>query len=72
MLDIKKLRENPDEVMKRIGARGQEIDLREILGKDKERRDLLGEVERLKYERNLVSKKIGEYKKRGEIGRAHV
>ncbi len=60
------LRENPDEVMKRIGARGQEIDLREILGKDEERRDLLGEVERLKYERNLVSKKIGEYKKRGE------
>ncbi|MFV1950386.1 MAG: serine--tRNA ligase [Nitrospinota bacterium] len=66
MLDIKMLRENPDEVMKRIGTRGQDIDPGEILGKEKERRDLLGEVERLKCERNLVSKRIGEQKKRGE------
>ncbi len=60
------LRESPDEVMKRIGTRGQDIDLGDILGKEKERRDLLGEVERLKCERNLVSKRIGEQKKRGE------
>lgn len=46
--------------------RGQDLDLDRFLGLDGKRRDSILEVETLRSERNTVSKKIGEKKKRKE------
>lgn len=61
MLDIKLIRERPDFVKERLATRGagDESRINEILALDEERRKLLAEAERLKAERNRVSKEIG-------------
>ena len=67
MLDIKKMRQDPDFYKKKLGTRGvkpEEID--EVLDLDKKRRDLLQKTEALKAQRNEASEKIGEAKKKGE------
>jgi len=67
MLDIKKIRENPEAVRKGLGKRGADASLLEdVLKLDQERRAILSEVEALKNRRNTVSKEIGAAKKRGE------
>ncbi|QZN93159.1 serine--tRNA ligase [Limosilactobacillus panis] len=67
MLDIKKMRQDPDFYKKKLATRGvksEEID--EVLDLDKKRRDLLQKTEALKAQRNEASEKIGEAKKKGE------
>ncbi len=61
MLDVKLIREQPDLVRERLASRGAGDDSRvaEILSLDERRRKALAEVERLKAERNRVSKEIG-------------
>ena len=61
VLDIKLIREQPDFVRRRLASRGagDEAKVAEVLSLDEKRRKLLGEVERLKAERNRVSKEIG-------------
>ena len=61
MLDIKLIRDKPDYVRQRVGARGtgDEKKVDEILSLDEQRRKLLNEVESLKAQRNRVSKEIG-------------
>ena len=61
MLDIKLLREQPDLMRRRLASRGagDEAKIAEVLSLDEKRRKALGEVERLKAERNRVSKEIG-------------
>src|SRR6267142_2472422 len=61
MLDIRVIREQPDFVRERLAARGagDEGRIAEVLALDERRRKALGEVERLKAERNRVSKEIG-------------
>jgi seryl-tRNA synthetase len=61
MLDIKLIRERPDDVRQRLAARGAGDELRidEVLKCDETRRKLLGEVEALKAQRKQVSKAIG-------------
>ncbi|HHX80812.1 MAG TPA: serine--tRNA ligase [Acholeplasmataceae bacterium] len=67
MLDIRKLRENPEGVIERLNTRGQDYGyLRELLGKDEERRRIISEVEELKRKRNESSKLIGELKRKKE------
>ena len=66
MLDIKRLREQTDEVRSGLISKNVEVDLERILQLDKERRELLTDVESLKNERNVESKKIGVMKKNGE------
>lgn len=67
MLDIKKIRETPDEVKKGLAARAAKAELvDEILALDAQRREKLAAVEALKAERNATSKKIGALKKSGE------
>lgn len=64
MLDIKKIRKDPDFFKQKLGTRGikpEEID--SVLALDKKRRDLLQQTESLKAERNAASKKIGEAKR---------
>lgn len=63
MLDIRLLREQPDEVKAQLGRAGVEpgaIDA--VLAFDEQRRALLKEVEALKATRNAVSKEIGKMK----------
>ncbi len=68
MLDIKYIKENPEEVIDRLAKKGknakEEIEL--ILKLDTERRTLISEVEALKAEQNKTNKLIPQYKKEGK------
>jgi seryl-tRNA synthetase len=66
MLDIKLLRSNFDEVEKALSARNEDFNLSLFKTLDQKRRGLLSEVEVLKSEQNLVSKKIPVLKKEGK------
>ena len=66
MLDIKFLRDNPEKVEQALQNRGAAMSLNEFLGREKERRELLAEVEVLKNKRNTVSQEISRKKKAGE------
>ena len=67
MLDIKRIREAPDEIRNGLQARGDKADgLEKVLELDQNRRALLSEVETLKEKRNKVSKEIGRLRKGGE------
>jgi seryl-tRNA synthetase len=67
MLDLKRIRDNPDEARNGLRARGQDAAAVDgILALDRERRRLLTDVEALKSQRNKASKEIGDRKQRGE------
>ena len=67
MLDMKRIRECPDDIRAGLKARGAETEVVDgVLELDRERRELLTEVEAKKSERNRVSKEIGKLKKNGE------
>ena len=66
MLDIKLIRENPDLVRAGLQTRHSPVDLSAVLELDERRRAAITEGDRLKSERNTVSKKIGELKKAGQ------
>ena len=62
MLDINFIRQNPGQVRDALTLRRAEADLEGVLALDRERRDLLQHTEKLKSERNRVSKEIGHMK----------
>ena len=63
MLDIRLIRENPDLVRDALKKRQADTEIVDkILTLDENRREILGEVEKLKAERNAVSKEIGRMK----------
>ena len=67
MLDIKKIRRQPDWFKEKLATRGIEAaEIDEVLELDQKRRELLQKVEALKAQRNEASKKIGEAKRNGE------
>lgn len=68
MLDIKRIRENPDDVKKRLKTRNADYDgyIDEILQIDADRRKLSTETDALKAEQNKVNKQIPAMKKSGE------
>lgn len=63
MLDIKVIRANPEEVMRKLKRRGGEYRISEVLELDEKRRELLASVEELKAKRNKVSEDIAKIKK---------
>jgi len=66
VLDLRLIRERPDEVQRALAdKRGTEL-IPEILARDVERRRLLKEVEDLKAQRNVASEAIGRAKKAGQ------
>ncbi len=65
MLDVRLLRENLDEVKARMATRGATIDWDEFVRIDRERRDALANIERLKEKKNRLSGEIGRLKKSG-------
>ena len=65
MLDVKLLRENLDQVKARMETRGAAIDWDAFTAIDRERRDALAHIERLKEKKNRLSGEIGKLKKSG-------
>lgn len=72
MLDMKFVRDNTDKVQTALKNRGGSISLDEFLSLEKERRDLLMEVESLKNLRNTVSQEISRMKKAKEDADAKI
>ena len=68
MLDIKYIRENPEEVISRLQIKGKDAreDIEAILALDGERRALISETETIKAEQNKMNKLIPQYKKEGK------
>lgn len=68
MLDIKFIRENPDEVKERLKGRNGDFSkyVDEIIETDKERRAISTDTDALKARQNAVSKQIPQMKKNGE------
>ncbi len=65
MLDIRRIRQNPQELMDALKARNKDTSLEAFLAQDEQRRKLMAEVEEKKALRNATSKRIGEAKKSG-------
>jgi seryl-tRNA synthetase len=66
MLDIKLIRENPDQIKTGIKNKNEKDRVDEILELDEERRTIIVQVEELKAKRNSVSSQIPKMKKAGE------
>ena len=68
MLDIKYIKENPEEVIARLQKKGKDAkeEIAQILALDAERRDLIRETEDIKAEQNRTNKLIPQYKKEGK------
>jgi seryl-tRNA synthetase len=62
MVDIKIIRDNPEEFQRRIATKGVDVPVPRILELDEQRRALITEVERIKAERNAGSKLVGKTK----------
>lgn len=68
MLDPKFIRANPELLKKAVKDKGEKADINEFLALDEKRRLIIGEVEKLKAERNAASVKVAGIK--GEKGDA--
>ncbi len=68
MIDIKYMKENPEEVIARLRQKGRdaEEEVHRILELDAIRRTLIAETESLKAEQNRESKLVPQYKKEGK------
>ena len=66
MLDVKYIREHPDEVARALETRGGAESVQQLLGLDADRRRRVTAVETLKAERNKVTAGIAQAKRRGE------
>ena len=65
MLDVKLLRDNLDEVKARMATRGGSVDWDLFVSLDRQRREALANIERLKEKKNRLSGEIGKLKKSG-------
>ena len=68
MLDIKYIKEKPDEVVARLAKKGKDAkeDIDAILRLDGERRALIADTEAMKAEQNRTNKLIPQYTKEGK------
>jgi len=66
MLDIKYIRENPEQVRKAAENKNESADIDKILELDQKRRTVIAEVEQLKATKNKVSEQIAGKKKNKE------
>ncbi len=68
MLDIKYIKENPEEVIARLQKKGKDAreDIEAILALDAKRRTLIAETESIKAEQNKTNKLVPQYKKEGK------
>lgn len=66
MLDIKRIRENFDEVEQLLALRGKEYDLKKIVELDNKRKEILSVSESLRHDQKIKSKEIPKLKKEGK------
>lgn len=66
MLDIQKIRKNPEEVKRALKKRNIEVSFDELLVLDEQRKKLITQVEELKAQRNKASKEVGQLKREGK------
>ncbi|MDP4146172.1 MAG: serine--tRNA ligase [Bacillota bacterium] len=69
MLDLKRIRNNPEEIKNALSNRGEDFDtsiIDRIVELDEKRRQILVEVENLKNKRNVASADIAKLKRAGE------
>jgi seryl-tRNA synthetase len=66
MLDLKFIRENTSLVKKGIKNKSEAAEIDKIIALDKERRQLLQAVEKMKHERNIFSNDVSKLKKEKE------
>ncbi len=66
MLDLQRIRNNPQEVKDALAKKGYDADFSQILEWDNLRKATITEIEQLKAQKNKVSAKIPVLKKAGE------
>ena len=66
MLDLKFIRENPDQVAQGLSSKGASVALEELLKCDSIKREYLKEAEELKAKRNAANDEIARLKKQGQ------
>ena len=66
MLDLRLIRENPEEIERKLRSRDPSISLDELLSVDEERRKLATETDALKNKRNTASERIAQLKREGK------
>lgn len=66
MLDLKYIMGNLDEVKRKTDARNYKFDFDKLLSLNSERKNIINEVEKLKADRNSISKQVGILKKEGK------
>lgn len=66
MLDIKRIRSNPEEVKEALAKRNGDFPIDEVIELDEKRRSILTKVEEMKAEQKKVSKQVPIFKKEGK------
>ena len=66
MLDIRRIRMNPEEVIKALEKRKGKFPIDKVLELDEKRRRVLTEVEEMKARQNTASKQVPKLKKEGK------
>lgn len=72
MLELKYVRDNLQTVEEALKKRGGKADLATFAACETKRRDVIGELEALRHQRNTVSDTIAKMKKAGEDAQAHI
>lgn len=65
MLDIKQIRDNPQQVQAKLNSRGPDYDLQTILNLDRQQRDLETQRSQLQAKSNEIGKQVGQQIKSG-------
>lgn len=66
MLDLARIRSNPQEVQAALKKREVEVDFQDLLANDALRREIIGQTETMKAQRNQISAQIPKLKKEGK------
>lgn len=68
MLDIKYIKENPQEVIDRLAMKGKDAheDITQIIALDSKRREIIAQAEQIKADQNRETKLVPQYKKEGK------
>ncbi|MEG1529579.1 MAG: serine--tRNA ligase, partial [Clostridia bacterium] len=66
MLDLIRIKNNPEEVAAALAKKGYDADFTEVIEWDNQRKATIAEIEQLKAERNKVSAQIPKMKKEGK------
>lgn len=66
MLDIKRIRNNSEEIVEALKKRRGEYPIQKLLDTDEKRREVIQKVESMKAEQNKLSKQVPQMKKNGE------